>query len=91
MDWTGADAVLRAQLEDAQRDVRLWLACTLSNEERLYVRGIHGRLAALEQIEDHQIIAFTALPVTVKRAVGTKISALSWIYFIRLQGCEVVP
>jgi hypothetical protein len=55
MRWIEADVVLRAQLEDAQRDVRRWLACTLPNEERLYARGIQGRLAALEQIVDHRI------------------------------------
>jgi hypothetical protein len=55
MHWMGADAVLRALLEDAQRDVRLWLRVAKSNEERVYVRGIAQRLAALEQTVDHCI------------------------------------
>lgn len=44
------EEVLRAQLEDAQRDAQSWLATDCSNEERLYLRVMAERLGALVQI-----------------------------------------
>jgi hypothetical protein len=54
------EEVLRAQLEDAQRDAQFWLTTDCSNEERLYLRAMAERLGALVQIVDHRIYGITS-------------------------------
>lgn len=41
---------IRAVIQDATKDTMLWLALKASDEERVYVRAIQGRLAELDRI-----------------------------------------
>jgi hypothetical protein len=50
-----ANTVLRAQLEDAERDTRLWLQADPSAEERVCVLAMQVCLADLDRILTHRI------------------------------------
>lgn len=52
MAQNGDIAILRAQLADAEANVRLWLSVAESNQERVYVRRMQERLGDLGRILD---------------------------------------
>ena len=52
MGWTEDIPLLRAQLADVQRDLRLWLAVHQSEQERLYVRRMAEHLGDFERLLD---------------------------------------
>ncbi len=52
MNELDPNLVMRGQLIDSQRDLKLWLATASSEEERVYVREVAVRLGYLHQILD---------------------------------------